>query len=76
MAKYVLVVDGEPIKREVLVQVLKTSGYETDVGEDGFEALLKIDERRLDLLISDLRMPHMSGFELLSVVCDRHKRRI
>ena len=44
------------------------SGYEAGLAEDGFEALLSIDERQPDLLISDLRMPNMSGFELLSVV--------
>lgn len=68
LAEYILVVDDEPIRRKVLAQVLSVSGYETGVAEDGFDALLKIDERKPALLISDLRMPHMSGFELLSVV--------
>jgi CheY-like chemotaxis protein len=68
MAEYVLVVDDESLVAKVLTQVLSVSGYEAGVAEDGFEALLKIEERQPDLLISDLRMPRMSGFELLSVM--------
>lgn len=68
LAEYVLVVDDESVLGKVLALLLRTSGYEADVVEDGFEALLKIEEHRPDLLISDLRMPRMSGFELLSVV--------
>jgi CheY-like chemotaxis protein len=68
MAKYVLVVDDEAMVGKVLAEVLKTSGYESAVTEDGFEALRSIGARQPDLLLSDLRMPHMSGFELLSVV--------
>jgi CheY-like chemotaxis protein len=68
LPKYVLVVDDESIVGKVLAEVLRRAGYEAGVGEDGFEALLKIDERQPDLLISDLRMPNMSGFELLSVI--------
>ncbi len=68
LAKYVLVVDDETVRAEVLAQILNVSGYEAGVAEDGFEALLSIDQRQPDLIISDLRMPHMSGFELLSVV--------
>ena len=68
MAGYVLVVDDETVKTKVLAQILKVSGYEAGVAEDGFEALVRIDEHQPDLIISDLRMPHMSGFELLSIV--------
>jgi CheY-like chemotaxis protein len=68
LAKYVLVVDDESTIGKVLAEVLRRAGYEAGLGEDGFEALLNIDERQPDLVISDLRMPHMSGFELLSVV--------
>lgn len=68
LAGYVLVVDDETVRTKVLAQILKVSGYEAGVAEDGFEALVRIDEHQPDLIISDLRMPHMSGFELLSIV--------
>ena len=61
-------VDDETVRAKVLAQILKVSGYEAGLAEDGFEALVSIDERQPDLIISDLRMPNMSGFELLSVV--------
>ncbi|MGO9516219.1 MAG: response regulator [Candidatus Korobacteraceae bacterium] len=68
MAEHILIVDDDSVSGRVLAQVLGLSGYEALVAEDGFDALLKIVEHQPDLLISDLRMPRMSGFELLSVV--------
>lgn len=68
MAEHILIVDDDPISGRVLAQVFRLSDYEVHVAEDGFDALLKIVEHQPDLLISDLRMPRMSGFELLSVV--------
>jgi CheY-like chemotaxis protein len=50
---------------------LEQSGYCVDVAEDGFEALRKIQQATPDLVITDLRMPNMNGFELLSVL--RHR---
>jgi CheY-like chemotaxis protein len=64
----ILVVDDEHAIRSLLAQVLRHSGYEARVASDGFEALLRVSERPPLMLISDLHMTGMSGFELLSVV--------
>lgn len=64
----VLVVDDEASIRNVCSALLACSGYAVDTAEDGFSALLSIKYAVPDLLLSDLNMPHMSGFELLSVV--------
>ena len=48
--------------------VLETQGYEVHVAGDGFEALLALKRSLPDIIISDLSMPNMNGFELLSVV--------
>ena len=65
----VLVVDDEHLNRSVLAQLLKTSGYDdVSLAHDGFEALLRVTEKKPQLVISDLQMPLMTGFELLSVV--------
>ena len=69
--KTVLLVDDEPSIRTVLGAILQQAGYRVDVAEDGFAALRKLQERVPDLLITDLRMPNMNGFELLSVVRSR-----
>jgi DNA-binding response OmpR family regulator len=63
-----LIVDDEPSIRESLSQVLSELGYRVRTAEGGFSALLEIQNEVPELLLSDLNMPRMSGFELLSVV--------
>jgi CheY-like chemotaxis protein len=70
-SRKILLVDDEPTIRFVLTAVLEQAGYAVDVAEDGFAALKKIQETVPDLIITDLRMPNMNGFELLSVI--RHR---
>jgi len=64
----ILVVDDEPIIREISSAVLSKEGYEVRTADGGFAALAELRRSLPDLIISDLRMPNMSGFELLSVV--------
>jgi CheY-like chemotaxis protein len=63
-----LVVDDEPYIRLALTNVLAEVGYSVRTAEDGLSALLQIRNEVPGLLLSDLNMPNMSGFELLSVV--------
>jgi CheY-like chemotaxis protein/Pyruvate/2-oxoacid:ferredoxin oxidoreductase delta subunit len=51
--------------------LLSGQGYEVLTATDGFEALAEMREGLPDVLISDLKMPYMSGFELLSIVRKR-----
>lgn len=67
----ILLVDDEPNIRLVLGAVLEQTGYSVEVAEDGYIALRKIQQSRPDLVITDLRMPNMNGFELLSVLRTR-----
>lgn len=68
-SKYeILVVDDEPSIRASLSMLLQSSGYAVSVAIHGFDALLQLKRKIPVLLISDLNMPEMSGFELLSVV--------
>jgi CheY-like chemotaxis protein len=69
--KKILLVDDEPNIRFVLSAVLQQAGYTVETAEDGFAALRKIQNARPDLVITDLRMPNMNGFELLSVLRTR-----
>ena len=62
-----LVIDDEPQIREVLQSVLSTEGYEVRVAKDGFAALAQMRGALPDLIVTDLKMPNMSGFEFLSV---------
>jgi CheY-like chemotaxis protein len=64
----ILVVDDEPLILEMAALILREAGYEVHTARDGFEALTALSRSLPDVLISDLSMPNMSGFELLSIV--------
>src|SRR5580704_17236933 len=63
-----VVVDDNPALTSVLSEIFKDYGYTVRTAADGFDALATIRDRAPDILISDLNMPRMSGFELLSIV--------
>ena len=64
----ILVVDDEPLIRQTSALVLAEHGYEVRTAVDGFAALVELRQSLPDMIISDLSMPNMSGFEFLSVV--------
>ena len=51
-----------------MARLLVSAGYEVSKAEHGFSALLQLRRDVPDLILSDLNMPQMSGFEFLSVV--------
>jgi CheY-like chemotaxis protein len=66
--KTVLVVDDKEWIRIAISLVLEEFGYSVRCAEDGHSALREIHQQKPDILLSDLSMPGMSGFELLSTV--------
>jgi len=67
----ILVVDDEMINVQVLLNHLAIKGYEADFASDGREALRKIEEGPYDLVLLDVMMPQMSGYE----VCERVRKK-
>lgn len=63
-----LIVDDDAVFCEVADQLFSSLGYAVRCAEDGFEALAMMKEALPDIIICDLNMPRMSGFELLSIV--------
>jgi putative two-component system response regulator len=63
-----LVVDDEPRLRHVLVQLMQADGYRCREAGTGVEALARLEERPVELLLSDVRMPTMDGLDLLKEV--------
>jgi len=69
LAKHeILLVDDNEAIRDSIGSVLRMAGYEVTVAEDGLDALLQLRRSFPTVIISDLNMPQMSGFEFLSVV--------
>jgi CheY-like chemotaxis protein len=64
----VLVVDDEASNRELISEMLASEGYDVVTAQDGLDALSRLAVPLPDVIISDLRMPRMSGFEFLAVV--------
>ena len=61
----VLVVDDERSMRELLYIMLRREGYEVTLAESGEQALAALGRHAFDLVISDIRMPDMSGVDVL-----------
>jgi two-component system response regulator PilR (NtrC family) len=61
----ILVVDDERSMRELLAIVLRREGYEVLLAEDGRSAIDLLEREPVDLLISDIKMPDLSGVEVL-----------
>lgn len=59
-----LVVDDEPHIRQVLAIKLRAAGYEVYLAEDGLTGLNIAREKHPDVIISDFRMPNMTGLEM------------
>lgn len=64
----ILIVDDEPIIREILVRKLTESGYRPVPAENAFEALTRMKESPFPLVLSDIMMPGIDGIELLKRV--------
>ena len=67
----ILVVDDEEALLITTAAILLREGYQVRTARNGFEALAVLRGSMPDLIISDLKMPNMSGFELLSIVRKR-----
>jgi hypothetical protein len=66
-----LIVDGEPSARTTFSEIFTQFGYSVRSAGDGSTALVEIRQGLPDILLADLNMPGISGFELLSMVRDR-----
>ncbi|WP_410501978.1 response regulator [Exiguobacterium acetylicum] len=60
-----LIVEDEPGIRNLLAQLFRAEGYETDVAVDGEEAIVYLQEAVYDLLLMDVNMPGRTGIEVL-----------
>ncbi len=70
MAAYILVVDDDPDILSLLRLHLASAGYEVGVAEDAIQAGYMVLARVPDLIIADVKMPYMDGFEFVAALKD------
>ncbi len=72
VAPYCLIVDDEPRLRQVMVHLMRSDGFKCIEAGNGIEALEQLANFQVTLVLSDLRMPKMDGFELLREIRDHY----
>src|SRR5215213_5280904 len=71
-APFCLIVDDEPRLRQVMVHLMRGDGFQCIEAGNGLEALEQLRKYQVTLVLSDLRMPKMDGFELLREIRSRY----
>lgn len=64
----ILVVEDNPINQKVLATLLRKRGYEVDVANDGAQAVQRAAEREYGLILMDLQMPVLDGYEATRLI--------
>ena len=68
MQENVLVVDDHPEIRDLMVKILERRGYRVSTASDGHDALTQFPLARPDLVITDLSMPGLNGYQLCRLI--------
>lgn len=64
-APRILIVDDQPVNRELLIAILNPAGFETAVAENGLKAVELTQHWKPEIILMDMRMPVMDGFEAI-----------
>ena len=72
--KKVLIVDDEPDTLELVKLVLESGGFETVLAASGKEALSELDASRPDLVLLDIMMPDMDGWEVFRKIREKNAK--
>ncbi len=64
----VLIVDDDPSICQIVSTLLKFEGYQVDTAPDGRAALQRISLMAPDVVVADVNMPHLNGFEMLAAL--------
>ena len=75
MRAKIVVVDDDPNMRQLLALHFGNAGYEVKTAEDGIAAGYEVLRQRPDLIICDVNMPHMDGFEFVAALREDIKLR-
>ena len=64
----ILIVDDDSLNLQIIANMLKEEGYQTDLAKDGKTALKKIRENKFDLILLDIIMAEMDGYEVCRIL--------
>ena len=73
MSNTILIVEDEAVLSDAYTMILQKEGFKTITAFDGKEALKTVGKQPIDLILLDLRMPHMSGLEFLKELHKKQK---
>jgi putative two-component system response regulator len=73
MTSTILIVDDEPAGRDTLEAILASEGYHLEMAENGFQALQKTRQLYPDVILLDVMMPGMTGFEVCQTIRNDYK---
>lgn len=69
---HILIVDDEPVNLQVLVNMLSLQNYTVTRADSGQAALKALEQQTFDLILLDVMMPHMSGYEVCAAIRERY----
>jgi CheY-like chemotaxis protein len=71
----ILLVEDEMLSQSVISHIIKSDNYEVVVAPDGVVALMELGRKKFDLIISDIAMPNLDGYQLLEFI-KKHKTEV
>lgn len=72
---HILVVEDEVMSQQIIAEILKSENYQVDVAPDGICALMEIGRKNYDIILSDIAMPNLDGYQLLDFI-EKHNIKI
>lgn len=71
MSQKILIVEDEPAIQSVLKELLTDAGYETDIAEDGTEAVKRFCQGKYDLVLLDIMLPELDGYAVCKTIREK-----
>ncbi|NLE75288.1 MAG: response regulator [Chloroflexi bacterium] len=64
----ILVIDDEPVVRELCARILAAEGYQVSTADDGWTGIEQVQQERYDAVLTDIKMPHLDGLEAIQIM--------
>jgi len=70
----VLLAEDNPVNRPIVVELLQTRGHSVQLAANGLEVLQALDQDAFDVILMDVQMPEMDGFQTTAAIRNREKQ--